>query len=842
MHQAHIVSRRSIQAACLASAASALSLPSAVWAQDVVAPNAAAASAATSAQAQRAVDEAGFGEIVVTARREAENLQNVPVSVQVVSGDAIQKLAITSPTELTKLAAGLKLNIDRPSDPVIVLRGVRWAAGSGTPAIPVYVNEIPFDPAQSLQSLYDIGQIEVLRGPQGTTRGAPSISGAITITTHRPDLNKIGGYVRGLYGSGGHRSIEGAVNIPVIEDKLAIRVAGNLERSDVNRVHSVNSTIDPRYLSKNLRVTARFEPTDTLSFTGMYQLRRQTTRYFNQVSGSGSPGFAALGIPANFNGPALTIGDRKSVQDFPNYVAGNVDLVTANASWDVLGQRLSYNFGRQINRSHADRNGQDFANVLPGFEPYQVSGPANGIPKFSIHELRLSSIRGEIPLFDYDVGYFLKRSGSILAVSSPVFQQGAFGAPGTLPGVVRSPVSRYILNADTAIGIGQRTESFYGNLQVHLGERTELSAGVRRIKDRVPVTLDVVTGAAAVVASPLSALGGLPCAGIPGVFVTGLVNSTYPGFCDFNIPAGIGNTSSAFNPTYKKTIYNISLSHKFTDDILVYATTGSSFRSGLPAIANDGLPSNRLIPRPETAKSYEIGVKTTVNRALRINADIFQINYKDQLTQFEGVPYFNTVSGNISSTSLAFYSNVDSRVRGVEVEIYAKPIRNLSISTNLSYAKIKSRGGEVPCNDPSRPITAANPINVCPSIKGQTLNSAPPFQITVNGEYLQPLGSVDGYFRFTLNGQDRNPNYGTSVRSTKGYALLDLFAGVASNEAGWELGVYSKNVFNKDTELTARPILNSLYAPFAAPTGYDLVNRTLPRELGVTLRYTFGSR
>ena len=133
------------------------------------------------------VDEASAdnNEIIVTARRADERLQDVPVSVQVVSGDSLQKLAITSADELSKIAPGLTLVNDNASTQVS-LRGVAWRPGSGTPATPIYFNEVPFDPGNTIVSLFDIGQIEVLRGPQGTSRGAPSISGAITLTTKNP--------------------------------------------------------------------------------------------------------------------------------------------------------------------------------------------------------------------------------------------------------------------------------------------------------------------------------------------------------------------------------------------------------------------------------------------------------------------------------------------------------------------------------------------------------------------------------------------------------------------------------------------------------------------------------
>jgi iron complex outermembrane receptor protein len=319
-----------------------------------------------------------------------------------------------------------------------------------------------------------------------------------------------------------------------------------------------------------------------------------------------------------------------------------------------------------------------------------------------------------------------------------------------------------------------------------------------------------------------------------------------PAYCESAINRSIPIETN--NNKYTDALYNFSLSHKFTDDLLVYATTGTSFRTGLPAINNPGLPANLTVPEPETATSYELGVKAGFGRRLRVNAAIFQLDYKDQLTRFEGVQYFNATSAAIAQTTLAFYQNVDSRVRGFELEIAAEPVDNLSLGANFSYSKIKSGGGLVPCNNPAVALNAANPINTCPSVKGEVLNSTAPFQATFNGSYEVPFNdSIGAYFRFNANYQGKNPNYGNfrtggAFKSTPSYAVVDLFAGLTGNDAAWDLGVYAKNVFDKQVELSRLARVNDIFPLFAAPSGYDIVRTNQPREIGVTLRYAFGSR
>lgn len=785
--------------------------------------------------AQSGRDAAGE-EIIVTARREAENLQDVPVSVQVVSGNEIKKLSIATVNEIAKLSPGLTL-AGNASNETVILRGVRWTPGAGTPATPIYLNEISFDPANVLQNLFDVGQVEILRGPQGTSRGAASISGAITFTTRRPDLDDFGGYAQGSYGSADRVNLQGAINIPVVKDVLAFRLAANFERNEYDRVHSINSNVDPRLKGTTLRLSALFKPTDALSVDVMFQRSRQTARYFNQVVGTGSPGFAALGIAANYNGPALTAEDRRSVQDGPAYYPKDTDLLTINASWDILGQRLSYNFGRQF-AYNSDRywSETDPANVLPGFSPRQPVRNL-GLPKFSIHEIRLSSRRKPGRFFDYDIGYYRKNSGGTIEIQGQAFLPGAFGAPFiSAPGAVTTPVSRYTIDTVTDFGLAQTYESIYGNVQLHIDDKTELSAGIRQIWDKVPITLQTSLSTAFVTFPRFlpAASGGCPSPLLPNSPVYGA------GYCDVQATTAGPLPAEAHNDKHKATIYSISLSRKFSDDVMVYATVGSSFRTGLPSIGGQGLPANLVTALPEKATSYELGIKTTPARAVRFNAAIFQIDYKDQLTQFQGVEYLDRFTGQSSRTSLSFYTNVDSRIRGVEAELVFSPVKNLNLSANVAYSKTQALGSLVPCNA-ATPLTANNPINYCPLPKGTTINSSAPFQAVFNGDYTHSLGAVDGYFRFNINHQGNNPNFSTSTVAAKAYTLVDLFAGISGNDAAWDVGFYAKNVFNKRVLLTSLPISNP-YALFAAPLGYETVSSTLPRELGVTVRWSFGSR
>jgi iron complex outermembrane receptor protein len=794
--------------------------------------------------------DATVGEIVVTARRTAENIQNVPVTVQAISGETLQKNAITQFTEVNKLAPGLQLSFasgSRGSNAEVTLRGVRWSSASGSVAIPIYMNEVEVDPNYALLSLYDVGQLEVLRGPQGTARGAPSISGAITVNPRQVNLGAFEGYASALVGTHDHTNFQGAINIPIIGDKLGIRIAAMDEDSQGNRVRSLNNKLPPHVGTKSARFTVRYEPLDNLSFNLSYQYLRNVNQTYDQVTGTGSLGFtvpAAAGQPArvlapNYNGPAIASKDYLAVDDLRSDLKSAADLWSFNAKWDILGHTLEYIGGYQQTKFHGP-NSQDPGNSLIGYDPYQ---DINGLGKERYtQELRISSDPGE-HMLDYVAGYYLFHSkGQTDVYGSAAYLGGAFGAPGTTQSPFTTPAAadRYRLQQTLFIPITQVIYSFYASATLHLPWDTELTGGVRKIHDhRVANTLIFIGPGIGASAAPA---GGVCAAGSTLSTVYG------PGFCDrVQIPFAL-NSQYPADQTRKPTIYNVSLSHKFTPDVLGYATVGSSYRAPGTNIGLLVASESIRYPKPERATSYEAGLKTSwLENRLRLNADVFQINYKDQLAQFPAISYRNVTTGALTGlSSTAFYQNIDSRVRGVEAEAAFEPVRNLSFAANAAYAKISSKAGTVPCNNPAIPLTATNEMNFCALASGVVLNTMPKFSGSVNGEYVVPMERFDGFARFNVAYRGKNPNYGF-LASVPAYTLVDFFAGVRAADSGWEVGAYVKNAFNKKVELTRNnlttnllPAGGSLNGVFG-PSGYQSVTSNIPREAGVQLRYAFGA-
>jgi iron complex outermembrane receptor protein len=795
--------------------------------------------------------ESTLGEIVVTARRTTENVQDIPVTVQAISGDTIQQQAITQFQEIAKLAPGLQIQFasgSKGTNAEVILRGVKWSAGSGTPAIPTYLNELEVNPNYMVLSMFDVGQIEVLRGPQGTTRGAPSISGAITVTTKKPSLSQFGGYAQGLVGTHGHTNVQGALSVPIIPDKLAVRVAGVMEDNEGNHVHSLNNTKDPHVGQDGARVSVLWQPIDTVQVDLTYQYLNYKTQIYDQLAGPGSPGFTTPAgslpgqtprvLPANFNGPAIASSDYLALNDVRSDMKNRADIWGLHASWDVAGHTLSYMAGYEAVKFDGV-NSQDPGGQLGGYDPVQLLiGPTEVV----IHELRLASNPNPDHLIDYVVGaYYFRSKGKTYLYNTASYLPGAFGPFGVTQSrdnVNMTAAERYRLPQFGNIGIENENYSFYGSATMHLGQKTELTGGVRQIHDHrwALAQIFVQNGFLTVPAA-----GGVCAAG-------STVGGIYPNSCD-RVQAGPGQVvNGAYDKTHTPLIWNVSLSHKFTPDLLGYATVGTSWRGGQNNVGVFTNNESILFTTPEKATSYEIGFKSNwLDNRMRLNASIFQIDYKGQITQFPSIPYFASNTNAVSRVSTAFYQNVDSKVKGVEAEFAVEPVRNLTFGATAAYAKITSAGSKAPCENPAVPLSATNVMNFCTLPKGTVLNTIPKFTASVNGQYVQPFEPFDGFVRFNLAYRSKNPNYGY-VTTGDAYSLFDLFAGVRSKDGAWEVSAYAKNLFKDDTELNRTQLTNNLLpasgalaSQFGQP-GYFLVTTNIPREFGLQVRYAFGSR
>lgn len=189
------------------------------------------------AQAQDAAneaEEAGSGEIVVTAQKRAENLQDVPMAVSAISGENLSKAGVNDVTGLTNLVPSLVVQPATGSMTAFYIRGVGTLVGNSFSESPIAFNFNQIyvaRPSGLLGTFYDLERVEVLKGPQGTLYGRNATGGAVNVIPKRPQLGQYGGEVHLDYGNYNAIRAEAAVNLPLGEN-AAFRLAGKVADRD----------------------------------------------------------------------------------------------------------------------------------------------------------------------------------------------------------------------------------------------------------------------------------------------------------------------------------------------------------------------------------------------------------------------------------------------------------------------------------------------------------------------------------------------------------------------------------------------------------------------------------
>lgn len=770
-------------------------------------------------------EEADDGDvIIVEARRRSESVQDVPLVVNAVSSESIEKLNIRDGTEVQTLVPGLQLrNEPNGIGASGQVRGVQFDANASAGAtVAFYLNDAPIDGGSVLQAMFDMGQVEVLRGPQGTLRGTATPSGSITFTTKKPDLQEIGVAAQSTLTNTGLFNVNAAVTVPIIKDAVAIRLAGLVEEGNGNRVRSIDTDANldsPFAKTEAYRASIIIKPTDWLKLEGMYQRTDRETSSYDQYASF------SLANPAAPASPVLIRPkDRGSIQETARITDQKFEVFNWRSEIRFADQVLIYQ-GSDSNLKFFAFTNQDTANFLQARDIFQTT---NTRAKSSSHEVRLQSEERIMGMFDYVLGFYKTKQ---VAPTSLITQTPVLLPPFLGGGVVA------VVNTNIGTTGQTKETAFFGNVTAHIGDKTEVSVGLRQLDLEAPARF---------------------------LFINNNPIPTGPALDD------------------EKLIYNASIKHKFTPDLMVYASTGTARRYG-PSIVNPSVlvTSPRLTSfislRSEDSESYELGMKSTwLDRRLTFNLTGFYQKFKNYPYKIStGVFYqsFSFTGGALVpgvANSAQFGASVPVKVKGIEAELAFRVSPNFSFGAIAAYADGKIKNGVIPCNDlngdgvPDVITTAptlaqvqaaygTNFIGACSVSQRSSLQA--PFNTTLQAEYTRPVsGKMDMFARglFTYSGSSQvEPT--NAFDDLGGYGLLNLFLGVKDTDGAWELTVYGKNIANTIKATRFDPPATTGYQELAPPTFQTTVGRTFtstysviqtnaPREFGVTLRVAFGAR
>lgn len=730
-------------------------------------------------------------EIIVTATRRSESLQDVPMSVDVATGEQIQRLNIFDAKDVQQLSPGLALeNTDGRSN-FATLRGISFDPDQGTdPSVDTYFNEVPSDAQNTFTAIYDIDQIEVLRGPQGALRGRTSPAGAITIRTRRANLNDFEGFVQGTVTEDHAHNLQGAISLPILKDVFALRVSGLTDRNRLNQVRNVNRGDSyPRGKTDSFRLSLAARPAESLNINLMYQYLNSDNRVNQQVFGPGNTPIS--GSPVR-NGPPADADDYIAVQEGVSRFRNYDHRVTLNADWDMGPVTLSVVGGYQ----HATLDQileLDYGNAVPGYVSPDAR-PENGVGRTTyptkMAEARLSS-NNDGGFLNWGISaYYYKQGGSYKIRN---LSEDFADTNDNIPDDVGFPINIYL-------PIKTRTMAFSGNVRLQFTEKLKLDLAARYtdIKKRQQT---------------------------------------------FIIIPGFGSLQFQDDKIRKHPLTGAAnLTYEFSPDVTAYASYGRSFRAptcdvgtAISTASGENFTDDLRCTKPEKSDSVELGVKTSLlDRRLSFNAAIFYQKFKDYISREREITY-DPRNGDPLLVS-EFNYNGDATVKGVEGTLAGKPVENWDFSLSASYVRGRYDNAPLPCNVGL--ILPGNNVAYCTS--NGRIGEIPDFSLTANSEFRFSNGPIQPFVRGLLNFrpgyQSERQNYHFKSRS-----LLNVYVGVRGDEGKWELNAFAKNVLNQHriTSISPRNLVINTLDGDTFDSGYRRINATNPREFGVTGLFRF---
>ncbi|WP_294394469.1 TonB-dependent receptor [uncultured Sphingomonas sp.] len=756
-------------------------------------------------------DTDGLPEVIVTARRRAEDAQRVPGSLSVIGGDLLDRSYTVNPQQLAQLVPALNYSSANPRNTAITIRGlgssvvaVSQSNDGLEPGVGFYVDQVYHArPATAAFDFTDIDQVEVLRGPQGTLFGKNTTAGAITITTRLPSFTWEG-QAEATYGEHDFFQAKAAVSGPLVADTLAFRLSGLVTGRDGVIDNVVTGDKHNAIGNQAVRGQLLFKPTETVTARLIADWTNFDsnccTQLFLRVGTSLRPAarqYPALAAGAGYAPPSTNPYDRVTDIDARLRADTNEGGVSGIVDWDLGAATLtSVTAWRFWNWKAA--NDRDYTGL-----PIQL---VQGIPsrqdQYS-QELRIAS-NGDHRL-SYVGGFYVFRQ---VITAHPVSIYGplaAYWLIGPTTGAGNTPVPGNLLD-----GYGQdgdtrfATDSYaaFGEVNYRVTDRLTLTGGLRYTYEEKEGRYDT------------SVFGGLDTA---------------------NVALGNAKLSVLRPQSYKASDKDGSLSgranlsYQVTDGVLGYLSYARGFKSG--GINMSGLPldaQNRpvlatAVVDPERNTTYEAGIKSTLfDRRLILNLAAYHTAVKD---------FQATIVDSSQTVALRGYlSNIpEVRVRGIEADATARVAANLSVRASVAYADgeyLDYPAGPCPLERQGSATTACD-------LSGRRLSGLPRWSETIGLDRALPVDRVANGAHLVLHADAsiRSGYYGDPTLSRYTYIEGRTVTNASlffQHRAGWEIGVFARNLFDAHyiDNLTVQ----------AGNSGLILGMPGDPRVIGMTVR------
>jgi len=720
-------------------------------------------------------ENVGLTDIVVTAQRRSESLQNAAVPISAVSADMLRDAGVSKVAELTAVVPSLQISAGAGPYSLFYLRGVGNFNGNSLSdsAVAVNFNDVFIArPSATAGFFYDLERVEVVKGPQGTLYGRNATGGAINVLPAKPQPGVFTASLNGEYGNYDTVRLDGAINAP-IGDAAAVRLAANYVKHDG---YLSDGTDDQDDLGA--RLSFRFQPTDTLDI-------RITGDYFRQKGrGPGSTILTGAGLDFSPD-DRIGISDPRSHAVYQQTYVGIAGTTLSgipdtqfadNKSWGVSATVDWETPAGTITIIPAYReNRLDFLSTSPGFQIRQREKNSQ-----TSVEARIAS--DDRNWFGYIFGlYYFQEEGD-----SPTYNTNA---------QYNASFQQIAFDTTSMAAFARLNFNVTDDLTFTLGGRytteDKTFGGVFETVSRLCLTNPVFAptafgscpGAPIVPFGSMSvppAIGGAP--GGPVAF--------YPTTTSFQTYARFANTS---RNNFEKFTWRAALDWQFTPDNLIYASFETGFKSGGFFFSND---DNNYTP--ETIDAYTIGTKNWFfDRRLRANLELFYWKYHDQQISHLGMDSTGAIIFPTENVGQGTF-------KGFEVETELAVTNTTRLRADVQYLDAKYNNFVYLVPQPVQTGCILTPPGAIASFQvdcsGKRPPNAPKWTLNIGAEQdvLLPndgkvtIGARAHYQSRTLTGLDF-----LDAEMQPGYWLADASIGYESPDRRYRISAFVNNIFNE---------------------------------------------
>ena len=711
-------------------------------------------------------DAATPGDIIVTAQKRSERLQEVPLAVSVIGGDAIAQQGKTSIEGAQYLVPSLNfLKSGTTLNQSIFLRGVGTATFSiaGEPSVSTVVDGVVYSrPGEAFSDLVDIDRMEVLRGPQGTLFGKNASAGVINIVTKQP-TKELGGYVEAGYFSRADYRGRAVLNIPFSENILT-RFTGFYENYDgnlINLAHNNDHVNGFEHYGGRAQLVAT--PSSNVTITLSADYHHDHDDCCGEVIGTGA--LTAAGVATTnpvFSVLPTPMGDRTRALN------QNLVTTTLETGYGFSGQ-LDATLGTQTVTSitaYRDyknteiRDGDFLPQAYIGFNQLHDYGPQRGTT-FS-QELRLTSPGHQF--LDYVIGAYYSRAYSerVFERDDVVCTSAVTPAPTTL-----TPCTSPLANPSTMpkgvadFGSIFKNLAFFGQGTVNVSPRFRLIGGLRYTIDQLNVFH-----------SRNTTLAG------PGI------QPSFP-----VTPTGTGQPAGVF--TGKATDDNLSgkgaVQFDLTRGSTIYASYTRGYKGPAFNVFYNLTATGTNVIAPETSNSYEAGLKNTLfDGKVVLNIDGFYAKYHNFQANNPDI-----VAGVVVTR---FTNAGEVSTRGAEADLIWNPVHDLSVNGGIAYTDAHvDRFMLPPGAAATAVIPSGTPLGFAPKWKG---NLSADYRYRTGGP-VDVFGGVQGSYQSSELALFAADPVQRQFGTIHAYGLVNLTAGVESSSDRWRITGQVRNLFDQ---------------------------------------------